>query len=75
MMRYRNVFEAIARDGHDEHFHPRHTADFLPTDAAPGSPEKLAFLRRRVTLGFPLWHESDRRDYRDLTGAVPPRYA
>ena len=75
MNRYRNVFDAIARDGHDENYLPRKSGDFVPTDAAPGSQEKLHLLRKRVTLGQPLWHDADRCDYHELTAAVPPRYA
>ena len=74
MNRYRNVFEAITRDGHDEFYRPKRTPEFAPTDAAPGSQEKLDLLRRRVTMGLPLWHDLDRRDYHELTGAVQPRY-
>ncbi len=36
---------------------------FKPTDAVPGSAEKLEVLARRVELGLPLWHEKDRKDY------------
>jgi hypothetical protein len=30
-----------------------------PTDAAPGSSEKLAVLQERVRLGVSLWHPQD----------------
>lgn len=33
----------------------------LPTDALPGSPEKLAILEQRAQLGQSLWHPRDRR--------------
>ena len=42
--------------------------NFEPTDAAPGSPEKLDLLCRRVEHGLPLWHPSDRIDYAGMTG-------
>jgi hypothetical protein len=74
MKSYRNVFDAIRRDGHDEYFTPRHLRSFKPTSAAPGSRAKLDQLRDRVTLGLPLWHDADRRDYHELVAAVPPRY-
>ncbi len=69
-----NVFEAILKYGHDEDFAPAVESDsFRPTDAPAGSEEKIDVLRRRVELGLPLWHESDRGDYSGLTGAVRPR--
>lgn len=73
-MQYQNVFDAIANDGHDEFFAPTETEQFVPTDAAPGSHEKIALLRKRVSEGLPLWHQCDRGDYSDLIGAVPPRH-
>jgi len=69
----RNVFEAILECGHDEDFAPRETDEFDPTEAPAGSRAKLEALARRVELGLPLWHPSDRRDYSGLTGAVRPR--
>jgi hypothetical protein len=74
-MSYRNVFDAIAHEGNDDRYAPRRSETFVPTDAAPGSDEKLALLRRRIVLGQPLWHDLDRHDYDGLTGAVPPRQA
>jgi hypothetical protein len=74
MPRHRNVFEAIANDGHDEFFAPLAGQGFMPTAAAPGSTEKIHLLRQRVVEGQPLWHDEDRRDYAGLTAIVPPRY-
>jgi hypothetical protein len=68
-----NVFEAILKYGHDEDFAPDASEQFEPTDAPAGSTDKIELLRRRVELGQPLWHDSDRRDYSGLTGAVRPR--
>ena len=68
-----NVFEAILKYGHDEDFCPEASDDFECTDAPAGSDEKIEVLRRRVELGMPLWHDSDRADYSGLTGAVRPR--
>jgi hypothetical protein len=69
----RNVFEAILECGHDEDFVPAESDDFEPTEAPAGSSAKLDMLARRVELGLPLWHPSDRCDYSGLTGAVRPR--
>jgi hypothetical protein len=69
----KNVFEAIIRYGHDEDFVPQADGAFSPTDAPAGSQEKIEVLRRRVELGQPLWHGSDRIDYSGLTGAIRPR--
>lgn len=33
-----------------------------PTDALPGTPEKLAVLAWRAANGFRLWHPADRRE-------------
>jgi hypothetical protein len=68
-----NVFEAILKFGHDEDFYPEPSPDFEPTDAPAGSEAKIEILRRRIELGQPLWHMSDRADYSGLTGAVRPR--
>ena len=74
MKKVNNVFEAILKYGHDEDFAPAvESSDFQPTDAPAGSQAKIDELRRRVELGLPLWHESDRHDYSGLTGAVRPR--
>jgi len=69
----RNVFEELLKHGHDEDFEPFADASFLPTDAPAGSQEKIEVLRRRLELGRPLWHDSDRFDYSGLTGCVRPR--
>jgi hypothetical protein len=39
---------------------------FVATDAAPGSPEKIEIMRRRLELGHPIFHENDRSDYGGL---------
>jgi hypothetical protein len=31
----------------------------FPTNAAPGSPEKILVLTQRVEQGFDLWHPND----------------
>lgn len=70
---FRNVFDAIVRDGHEENFVPMEDDSFVPTDLAAGSRDKIELLRRRVEMGVPLWHELDRSDYEDLVGAIRPR--
>jgi hypothetical protein len=71
--RVNNVFEAILKYGHDEDFVPAASDQFKATNAPAGSAEKIEILRQRVEMGVPLWHESDRRDYTGLTGAIRPR--
>lgn len=73
MSQCKNVFEAILRYGHDEDFVPKQDEKFVPTDAPAGSTDKIEVLRRRVELGQPLWHNTDRVDYSGLTGAIRPR--
>ncbi len=36
---------------------------FEPTDAPPGSPEKISVLAQRLQQGLPLWHPRDRQGY------------
>jgi hypothetical protein len=63
MSKQRNLFDAIARRGTDDGYHPRITKDFQPTKARAGSPEKIAVLRWRVERGMPLWHRRDESGY------------
>lgn len=73
MERCKNVFEAILKYGHDEDWLPDSKSNFDATDAPAGSQEKIEILRRRLELGLPLWHDSDRYDYSGLVGAIRPR--
>lgn len=38
---------------------------FDPSDAMPGTKEKLITLAERVRCGLPLWHDADRSDVED----------
>ena len=69
----KNVFEAILKHGHDEGFAPQRDKSFSETQAPAGSREKLDVMAERIRHGHPLWHEEDRAEYTDLTGAVRPR--
>ena len=40
--------------------------DFLPTDATPGTEEKIEILESRRRAGLPLWHPDDLRGYGNL---------
>lgn len=73
MSKVQNVFDAILKYGHDEDFVPSESNNFEPTDAPAGSDAKIEALRKRIEMGVPLWHDSDRQDYSGLTGAVRPR--
>lgn len=42
-------------------FNGRSTLPPIPTDALPGSAEKLAILEERARLGVSLWHPADAR--------------
>lgn len=53
-----SVHEAVLK-GQSEWFEPQADQDFTPTQAMPGTREKLAVLRRRVDQGLPLWHPQD----------------
>ena len=61
-----NIFEALRdRNGNQDNedalnFEPNpNSRHFVPTAAPAGSLEKMAVLRRRLTLGLPLWHPQD----------------
>lgn len=59
----RSILEAV-RDGHwDYEPAPCRLDAFQPTQAIPGSDEKLSILCERVRRGLPLWHPADRRYY------------
>lgn len=68
-----NIFSELLNKQHDEDFHPRADGRDLPTDAPPGSQEKIDVMRRRVEQGYNLWHKDDRVDYTGLTGSIRPR--
>ena len=61
-----SVLDAI-KAGH-WHFEPECVlkTDFRPTEALPGSLEKLEVLAQRVALGLPLWHPDDRHAFGEL---------
>jgi hypothetical protein len=67
---FRTIFELIANtdvevtDWEPRSFDPN---DFHPTNALPGSTEKVEVLKRRLEKGQPLWHDEDRVDYLGLT--------
>ena len=47
----------FARRGVDDFYGPVHLP--APTDALPGTPEKLAVLEQRARLHQALWHPAD----------------
>jgi len=63
-----NVFAAVRQSltshaQREADFAPRADPDdpaWQPTEARPGSPEKIAVLCRRLEAGVPLWHPGDR---------------
>jgi len=61
-----SILEAIQQGQWD--FEPAHTAEgeYSPTEALPGSNEKVRILAERLRRGLPLWHSEDRQDYEDL---------
>lgn len=73
-VRPKTIFEAVARYGEDGDFKPIATPgakkNFIPTDAPPGSDEKINVLRQRLEKGLPLWHRCDRKDY--VSGGAQP---
>jgi len=60
----KNVFEALRRYGHDDHFEPKiNHQHFKPIKSHPnteeGHAERLAVYRKRIENGQPLWHPDD----------------
>jgi hypothetical protein len=62
----KSVLDAI-REG-DWDFEPEDVQcdRFDPTQAIPGTDEKLKVLAARVRAGLPLWHENDCADYESV---------
>lgn len=59
-----NCLESRARKGEYDFSYEEPTRDdCTPTNARPGSKEKIAVLRQRVALRQPLWHVQDRVDF------------
>lgn len=56
-----NVFEAIHHQLGEFNFEP--VRDTTPTEACPGSIDKVEVLKKRIQNGEPLWHEQDKYDY------------
>jgi len=52
--------DAAAKAGHD---YLPHGLPIEPTDATPGSANKVHILFARVHLGVELWHPDDRKDW------------
>jgi hypothetical protein len=52
------LFDALLDFESDQHFRPRRTK---PTDAPPGTPEKISVLSTRLERGEELHHENDYR--------------
>jgi hypothetical protein len=42
---------------------PSHLNPFTPTEAKPGSEDKVQMLAARYAAGLPLWHDSDCYDH------------
>jgi hypothetical protein len=60
VLQFPTVFDVVERTGDTlQHWEPGLAA--IPTQAEPGSPEKIAILRSRLEHGQALWHEQDRQ--------------
>lgn len=60
VLQHPTVFDVVERTGDTlQHWEPSLPA--IPTQAEPGSPEKIAILRARLERGQALWHEKDRQ--------------
>ena len=61
-----SVFDAIQLGVWDFEPDESPSGEFDPTEALPGSSEKLDVLAERLRRGLPLWHASDRLDCENL---------
>ena len=68
-----NIFEAMLIWGAEVDYAPDAKTWYDPTQAPPGSPEKIEVLRQRAERGLPLWHQDDRRDFTGWHIPVIPR--
>ena len=66
----KTVFDAIRENGDADEFEPEDCSedDVEPTDAPPGSDEKLDVLKMRLLLGQPLWNRREDRNDFDKVG-------
>ncbi len=61
-----SVLEAIKLGLWDFEPEQADQADYIATEALPGTDAKLAVMADRVKQGLPLWHPADVRNYHDL---------
>jgi len=69
----KSVLEAIKMGFWD--FEPEEVdfSEFDPSDAMPGTKEKLRMLAERAESGLPLWHSDDRDDMEVPSSLRRPR--
>lgn len=65
------LHDAIIIYGSDVGFEP--SVNAVPTDAPPGSPEKLEILRERISRGETLFTGGDRNHYEGVDSSRIPR--
>jgi hypothetical protein len=67
-----NIFAAIRRNGNggeEMGWEPHSWPD--PTNASPGSPEKIAVLQERINSGQQLFHPRDERVFSKINPTAP----
>lgn len=69
-----HYFEYLEMHGTETGFEPDEIADedWEPTEALPGTAEKLDKMAERLEAGLPLWHPQDRTDFRYLSEIFRP---
>ena len=65
------LFEHLRRHGTADSYTPESHPN--PTNAAPGSSQKIEVLIKRLELGQDLWNDMDRDDYEGLVAPINPR--
>jgi hypothetical protein len=69
----KSVLEAIKMGIWDYEPPETESSGYEPSDAMPGTREKLCTLAERVRRGLPLWHQSDRDDAESPPAQASPR--
>ncbi len=68
----RSILEAVKMGYWDFEPAAMDFSEFEPSDAMPGTREKLGAMAERIRRGMPLWHVADRND---VEAPAPQRMA
>ena len=69
----KSLLEAIKEGMWDFEPAQAQATEFAPTDALPGTIDKLSILADRMEKGLPLWHPHDRLRYDEVAAQLAQR--